>query len=218
MTGRQGQAADHEEAPLPPQASLELIEREGRQVGRQLGIDPAPIFGLWGVAWLLGWGAIYLASPGALGPLLPMWAAGVALGVLYAAAIALPIVRGVQAGRGVSGPSRVVGAMYGWSWTLGFCALTAINIGLMQHDLSEDTVSLLWSGSATLVIGLLYLAGGTLWCDRVQYLLGVWMLLTAAGSVFAGVPGDFAVLALAGGGGFLVQCAYYLLVRRAELP
>ncbi|MGH3672436.1 MAG: hypothetical protein ACRDSH_17680 [Pseudonocardiaceae bacterium] len=216
MTGRQGADADNEEASLPPQASLELIEREGRQACRQLGVDPAPIFGLWGVAWLLGWGAIYLASPGGPGPLLPMWAAGVILGVLYAAAIVLPIVRGVQAGRGVSGPSRVVGAMYGWSWTLGFCALTAINVGLMQHGLSDDTVSLLWSGTASLVIGLLYLAGGMLWRDRVQYLLGVWMLLTAAGSVFAGVPGDFAVLALAGGGGFLVQCAYYLLVRHAE--
>ncbi|MGH3631879.1 MAG: hypothetical protein ACRDRL_31120, partial [Sciscionella sp.] len=55
---------------------------------------------------------------------------------------------------------------------------------------------------------------GMLWRDTVQYALGVWMLITAAGSVFAGMPGDFLVLALAGGGGFLVQAGYYQFARR----
>lgn len=48
-----------------------------------------------------------------------------------------------------------------------------------------------------------------LWREPVQYALGVWMLVAGAGSVFAGVPGNFLVLALAGGGGFLVLAAYY---------
>ncbi|MGH3625810.1 MAG: hypothetical protein ACRDQ5_29235 [Sciscionella sp.] len=216
--GEQGRSAAAEDAPLSPQASLELIESERRQVGRRLGVDPAPIFGLWGAAWLLGWGAFYLASPLGPGPFLPVWGAGVILGVLSLAAIVLPIVQGVRAGRGVAGPSRLVGAMYGWSWTLGFWALTAINLGLMRQGLSEETISLLWSGGALLVIGLLYLAGGMLWKDRAQYALGVWMLITGAGSVFAGMPGNFLVLALAGGGGFLAQACYYTIVRRGACP
>jgi hypothetical protein len=39
--------------------------------------------------------------------------------------------------------------------------------------------------------------------------VGVWMLLVGAASVFAGAPANFAVLALAGGGGFLVAAARY---------
>lgn len=59
----------------------------------------------------------------------------------------------------------------------------------------------------------MYLAGGMLWRDRGQFALGVWMLIAGAGSAFAGVPGNFLVLALAGGGGMLLQSGYYLVAR-----
>jgi hypothetical protein len=47
--------------------------------------------------------------------------------------------------------------------------------------------------------------------DRFQYGLGLWMLVSAATSVFAGVPGNFAVVALAGGGGLLLAAGYFTL-------
>ena len=47
-----------------------------------------------------------------------------------------------------------------------------------------------------MVAGVLYLAGGVLFADRVQYGLGAWMLAVGAGSVEAGWPANFAVLAL----------------------
>lgn len=190
-------------APLSAEASAELIERERRSVGRRLAVNPAPIFAVWGVTFLVGWGACYLAAPG--GP--RVLAVGVAIAivvVLYAVAIAVPIVLGARAGRGVRGPSRLIGAMYGWTWTLGFLSLAAINTGLIRQGLAPATVSMLWTGTAQLVTGLIYLGGALLWRDLVQYALGVWMLIVAAGSVFAGMPGNFLVLALAGGGGFLV--------------
>jgi hypothetical protein len=37
----------------------------------------------------------------------------------------------------------------------------------------------------------------------------MWMLIVGAASVFAGAPGNFAVLSLAGGGGFLAAAALY---------
>jgi len=63
------------------------------------------------------------------------------------------VVTGTRAGRGVRGPSRMVGAMYGWSWTLGFSALAAVNIGVTRLGLPADAVTLLWSGSALLLVG-----------------------------------------------------------------
>lgn len=196
---------------LSPGASLEMIESERRNVRRGLGVDPAPVFGMWGVTFLLGWGACYLAVPQGPGPFLPVWAAVVLLVVLYVMSIALPIVLGARAGRGVRGPSRTVARMYGWAWALGFGALNLINGGLIQTGLPSATITLLWSGTSLLVMGLLYLAGGMVWRDHVHYALGVWMLAAGAGSVFAGYPGDFLVLSLAGGGGFLLWAGVALV-------
>jgi hypothetical protein len=50
-----------------------------------------------------------------------------------------------------------------------------------------------------------------MWQDRVQYGLGAWMLVTGASSVLAGVPGNFAVVSLAGGGGLLLAAGYFVL-------
>lgn len=204
---------DGDAAPLSAAASMELIERERQSVARRLGVNQAPIFAVWGVTFLVGWGACYLAAPG--GPrVLAVSAAIPIVVVLYLVAIAVPIVLGARAARGVRGPSRLTGAMYGWAWALGFLSLAAINTGLTRQGLAPATVSLLWTGTAQLVTGLIYLAGGMLWRDRVHYALGVWMLVVAAGSVFAGMPGDFLVLALAGGGGFLLWSVLSLVTGR----
>jgi hypothetical protein len=199
--------------PLMAEESLAVIERQRAEVSRRLGVNPALFFWLWGVAYLLGFGSIFLTY--GTDPLLPLasWVAAVITAVLFSAAMVVSAVYGARAGRGIHGPSRMVGAMYGWSWTLGFLGLVGVNIGLTRLGLSEDAVSLLWSGSSLLLGGVLYLAGGALWQDRFRYGLGVWMLLTGAGSVFAGVPGNFAVLSVAGGGGLLVTAGYFTLRR-----
>ena len=77
--------------------------------------------------------------------------------------------------------------------------------------LACDAMTLLWSGSALLLVGVLYLAGGALFQDRFQYGLGLWMLVSGAASVYAGVPGNFAVVSLAGGGGLFLAATYFVL-------
>ena len=121
-------------------------------------------------------------------------------------------------GRGVQGPSRTAGARYGWSWLLAFAGVSALNIGLSQHGLPASLAPLLWPGSAAVVAGVLYLAGGVLFADRVQYGLGAWMLAVGAGSVLAAWPANFAVLALAGGGGFLAAAVFILARARRARP
>jgi hypothetical protein len=196
---------------LPPAETLALIAQQQERVRRALRPGAVAVPAMWGVAWLVGFGVCYLA---AIGTGLPTWVAVVVTVALFAVAIALPVIQSARAGRGVTGPSQQVAAMYGASWGLAFGALTAINAALSdQAHLSGHAVTLLWSGTSLVVVGLLYLTGGALWREPVQYALGVWMLVVGAGSVFAGVPGNFLVLALAGGGGFLAMAAYYRLRR-----
>lgn len=206
-----------EDHPLSAGESLALIERQQLEVNRRLGVNVALFYGPWGAAYLLGFGSVFLTYPSAVPLLLPGWVAVVITGVLSVTAIVVSVVTGTRSGRGVRGPSRMVGAMYGWSWTLGFGALTAVMGGVGRLGLPAEAKTLLWSGCALLLVGVLYLAGGAIWQDRFQYGLGVFMLVTAAGSVFAGVPGNFAVLSLAGGGGLLLTAAYATL-RRPRRP
>ncbi|MEU7040606.1 hypothetical protein AB0A77_06040 [Streptomyces varsoviensis] len=201
--------------PLSPAASLALIESERGRLLRRRGVHPAPIFASWGIAWLIGFGLCYLAAPGGPSAPLPMWAAAAVLVALCLAAMVVPVVQGVRAGRGVRGPSRTTGAMYGACWALAFLALATVNLTLARRGLDADLTTLLWTGSSLTVTGVLYLAGGMLWQDRAQYLLGVWLLASAVAGVLAGVPGNFLVLSLAGGGGLLALALYYALRRPA---
>jgi hypothetical protein len=211
MAGNETGARLDDDHPLSAQESLALIARQHEESNRRLGVNVALFYGPWGAAYLLGFGSVLLTYPSALPFRLPGVVAAVIAGALFVGAMVVSVVTGTRAGRGVRGPSSMAGAMYGWSWTLGFGALTAVNIGVSRLGLPDDAVTLLWSGSSLLLIGVLYLAGGALWQDRFQYGLGVWMLVSGAGSVFAGVPGNFAVVSVAGGGGLLLAAAYFLL-------
>jgi len=69
------------------------------------------------------------------------------------------------------------------------------------------------NGFACVVVGLLYLAGGMLFEEVQMYAVGFWMLVTAGLAAFAGMPNVYLVMAVAGGGGFLVMVAVTHAVR-----
>lgn len=196
--------------PLSPEQALAVIAEQQTAVARELDVDPALLYGAWGIAYTAGFGAVFGSARGAL----PGWAGGAVLAVLVAAAAVVTTRHSVRAARGVGGPSRLAGALYGWSWALAFAGLTAMNAGLARAGLTPDQMALLWPASALVLVGVLYLAGGALWRDRLQFGLGGWVLLTGAVSVFAGTPANALLLAVAGGGGFLAAAAWFA-ARRA---
>jgi len=159
--------------------------------------------------WLFGFGVIYLVVNGWLGEFKMPWLGGVIAGLLFAVAAVFTFGAQVRRGRGVRGPSQRTAAMYGWSWLLAVVGVLALDLALEHQGLPSDLAPLLWTGSSLLAVGLLYIAGGMLWDDRLQYWLGAWVLVTGAASVTAGVSGNFAVLSLAGGGGFLIAAAAF---------
>ncbi|MDQ0372872.1 hypothetical protein [Cellulomonas humilata] len=159
------------------------------------------LFGLWGAAWLVGYGALWLTtrddgSPSAL-------AVGVAIasGVV---ALAVTVVHVMHRTRGIAGASAREGALYGVAWPVAFLAQSMIVGGLAQAGASGAVISLAANAIAALVVGLLYIAGGLLWRATSMYVLGAWMALTGAAAALTGFPDSYLVMALAGGGGLLV--------------
>jgi hypothetical protein len=200
-----------EDEPMSAEESLNLIAQQNRRTRRELGGGPARMLAAWAFAWIVGWGFTYVTvQPGVA---IPGWVAGaIVVPLLFLGAMAYTAYVNIRAGRGIRGPTRTVGAMYGYGWSLSSIGLMVIDIRITQFQaLSSDQVSLLWSGTWLLLTGVMYLAGGMVWQDKLMYGLGAWMIVSAALSVLVGYPHNFLVLTICGGGGFLLGATIYFV-------
>ncbi|MEV0247886.1 ABC transporter permease [Nocardia sp. NPDC050712] len=159
----------------------------------------------FGLAWLLGYGAFALTH--GADPPFPAAVAGVLLfGGLLAGLVVTGVVA-VRAHREADGHAAVVGKLLAAAWVLGFGALTVL-ISALSAALDEPQVqTLLWPTGAGLVVGMIYLAGGLAYRDVPQYVLGAWLAVTSSIALYFGGAGLYWVLAVAGGGGYLVATA-----------
>jgi hypothetical protein len=198
-----------DDQPRTPDEMLALLEAERRRAAAALEPDIRLVYGVWGGAWLIGFGVLWLsaATRGTPGPL-----AAAVFAVLMTGAMVVTVVHSVRRTAGVRGRSARVGAMYGWTWGLAFAALSVIMGSANRLGVGAEAVGVLWTALAGLLVGILYLIGGALWQDRVQYGLGIWVLGCSAAGAVVGFPGCYLVMGLAGGGGFAV--AALLLGRR----
>ncbi|GII90430.1 hypothetical protein [Sinosporangium siamense] len=196
----------HEDgAPVSVAESLRLIEREQAQARRRLVPNLALVYIMWGVAWLVGYGLLFLRfGPGGqvLVPM-PAFLPLATLGVLGAAAVVATAVTGCRGSRAVAGPSRVQGAMYGWSWALGFLVLMVLGAKVTPF-MPPEYVQLFYAAGSGAVVGLLYSVGGAVFQERYLFMLGVWIIVTDVLGILAGPGWHSLVTALASGLGMIL--------------
>ncbi|WP_277213529.1 hypothetical protein [Isoptericola croceus] len=204
---------DHHDDGAPPPAgdpafdpaeTLRIIEESQQRARKGIEVDGRLLYLVWGLAWGIGYLVLWTSARDQGGP--PTGPAFPIFGTLLIAAIVITIVHSVRRGSGTRGPSRRAGAMYGWSWMLGFLAYPFIIAGIARAGASEEVIALVANALACVVVGLMYLAGGTFFPDNRLFVLGLWILLTGGVATVAGMPGTYLVMAIAGGGGFLVMC------------
>jgi len=185
-----------------PAETLRLIQVQQDRARAATEPDGRLLYLAWGIAWLVGYLCLYL-SAGADGQAAP-WAFVVFSGAIVSA-VAFTIVHSVTRTAGTRGVSARTGAMYGWSWMLGFLTLGLVLGGLARAGASEEVMALASNAFACVVVGLLYLGGAAAFQDVRLFVLGVWILLVAAVATYAGLPLTYLVMAALGGGGFLVM-------------
>ncbi|MER6910132.1 ABC transporter permease [Streptomyces sp. NPDC000594] len=180
-------------------------------------LDNRPSYLAFGLAWLIGHGAAALAH--GADPLVPMPSAlpqFLLVGGLLAATVTTGAVA-ARAGRGVTGGAALTAHLLTGGWAVGFGSLFLL-ITALSGALDEGVVhTLMWPAASGLVVGLLYLAGGAVHRDLLQYGLGCWLALTSTAALFLDRPGLYAALALAGGGSYLVAAALEPRRRAAAL-
>lgn len=192
---------------LDARQAAELLRRSADHARGRLMVNQPLIYGAWGLAWLIGCGAMWLSVlgqhpfRGAAG-----WASAV-LGVGIGLAIVVTAIATVRASRGIGGVSASQGMIFGLAWPAGFAALFII-IGAASHfGASAQVMGVLGAAGPLLLIGLIYMVAAGMWLDRVMFCLGVWALVVAAAGAWTGPVGVLFMDAVAGGGGFLAASA-----------
>jgi hypothetical protein len=197
-------------AGLDPAETLRMIRQQQEAARDAVEPDGRVLFGAWGLAWLIGYLAMWSTARDTGTP--AAWAGWVLAGCIVGAT-ALTIVHSVTRTSGTRGASARVGAMYGWTWFLAFTAFGVMLGAMGDAGASAEVQAIAANGFACVIVGLLYLAGGMLFEELRMYAIGGWMLVTAVLAAFAGMPNTYFVMAVAGGGGFLVMVAVEQVIR-----
>lgn len=197
-----GTADGAEDLPLDPALARAIIAAERTRVRTTAYTDDRVVFGIWATAWGIGYAVLWATSGDGV-ERMPWWAWAV-FGSLIISGVVGTVVHSLRRMSGMAGRSRRTGQLYGWSWFVAFTAAQVLLGGLARAGLPPEGMTLAANGTSALIVGILYMAGGALWEDRAQFALGVWMALVAAVATLVGLPGTFAVMCLAGGGGMAV--------------
>lgn len=156
----------------------------------------------WGVAWLVGFMAIFLHG----GPndkaivAMPAWVPLTVLFALLLGAGVITAVLGVQVfgGDAVDPESRRKGVYYGLAWLIGFIALI-LTTSMITKGLTSTQAGLIWGATATGLTAVLHLAGSAIWLDRGQFRLGIWIIVVNFIAAAAGAVWQPLILAIGGG-------------------
>ncbi|MEV7806001.1 hypothetical protein AB0O28_23940 [Microbispora sp. NPDC088329] len=199
------QAPDAETAPADPGSLLRLIQTEQRQARHRLYVNPLSVHVPWGLAWLIGYGLIFLryGPDGRVMLDTPRVLPWLVLILCCAAALTATII-GIRRGtRHISGQSSHQSMMYGLAWCFGLLSVTAVAARLDEMlDLSHRI--LMWSSLTTAVVGMLYIAGAAIWHSWYLFGCGLWIVVANSAGLVAGPGWHALVTALAGGGGLIV--------------
>ncbi|WP_069166186.1 ABC transporter permease [Nocardia altamirensis] len=167
-------------------------------------VDNLATYVSFGAAYLLGHGAAALSKGDDPFVSLPGWLPLALLGGGLAVGIGYSIRAANRAQRGASTADILSGKLLGFSWASAFVALFLAITGLAAVVEHPDLQTMLWPVGSGLIVGLLYLGEGAVRRNVLHYALGTWLALTSTAALFFGATGLFWVLAIAGGGGYLV--------------
>lgn len=161
----------------------------------------------WGLAWLVGHGSFALSRGGQPLLSLPTLLPPLLLGAGMLTAAVITVRSSMRAQRELTRPAKDAHSLYGIAWLTTFAVLTLL-ITALDQVLNDALVStLLWPAGSAIVVGLMYITGGVLQRDIVEYGLGTYLAVLGAAVVFLGSPGHYGALAVAGSAAYFLAAA-----------
>jgi len=216
-TGITSAPGSGETAALDAQDAAAIMQQARERAGSELRIRRPVLFVTWGLAVLIGYGAMWLSVRGQhpfQGPAWPTLLLALLL-LAIAAIITAQVVD--RAASGVGGRSEVQRGIFVLALAAGYAALLIEKIALVGAGVSRPIQAVLGVTAPMLVAGLVFVAtsASTTGLNWPRLILGLWLLAVAAGASWAGPVTVLAVCALAGGGGVLLMAAIEPRLHRA---
>lgn len=200
---------DDEDTTRTPGEMLALVRDQQRSIEGQRGVYVPLILLSWGVAWLLGFGALWLID----GP--DAFALPIAIGapifvILLAGAGAVSTVLGIRSSRGLRAgkDGAFPGIVYGQAWWVGSIAIFVLGEGLVRNGMERPLLGIFYPSAYVFFVGIMYVMGAAIWRAAPMLILGGWSIVVAVVAPFAGQPAHLLVFAFAGGGGFLMVATW----------
>lgn len=198
------------ETRLDPAAALSAIEDQQSILHMRTGVRSAPLLAAWGLAWLLGYGALRLGLRPDFTMSAPHTVFFVAVLICAGLYTAVYISRRV---RGIRGGSVDQGALLGAAWcgafVLWFVAIgrTGSLLAAMGTVQAREAGVILSNAGPCLIVGALFLASSAVWQERTLGAVGGWILITTTAATIVGGSAMLLIMSLAGGGGMLLAAA-----------
>ena len=209
---------DLDESLVDPAAALALIRQQQDALDRdQVGRIPVILL-VWGIAWFVGFAALWSGYAGG-NPWfqIPLGQAGITFAVAMIGAAGISTWIAMRLNRGVSGPSNFSGAVYGIGWPIAAFSAYLIGVALAVNGMDRELQSLFFPAIFALVTGTMYLMGAAVWRSVDQLVLGIIILIAGTAAPFFGAPTNNIVMALLGGGSFLIAgLVMHLNLRRGR--
>jgi len=202
-----------------PAEMLALMKDQQRSIEGQRGAFVPLILLSWGVAWLIGFGALWLIDGPGDAFSLPIWIAAAVFIALLVGAGVLSTVFGIRSSRGLrtGKDAAFVGLVYGQAWWVGSLAIFALGQALVFNGMDVDILRIFYPSAYIFFAGLMYVMAAAIWKAIPMLILGGWSILVSVLAPFAGYPTQHLVYALAGGGGFLIVALWsWIWTRRAR--
>jgi hypothetical protein len=196
--------ADEETGMDLQQASAILQETRDR-ARRALVVRRPVLLAVWGAAWMVSDGVIWLSVRGQRPYNGPTPAALLTLTMVIAAAAVFAVIYVGRAGSGVGGLSVLQRRILLLSYLGGYVALFTLEAAIDHAGASRAVLGVYGAAAPILLVALIIAASAAVFLDWSLLGLGLWLLAVAAGSGFAGPVTVWAVSALAGGGALLVM-------------
>lgn len=164
-------------------------------------------FAAWGLLYIFGYGLVWLLVRRQQ-PFRGPDPAAFATIALIALAVTLISVEQTRSETGVRGLSAVQRRAFELSTLAGFAAMFTLEGALFRAGASRPVLVVFEAAAPIMVIGLLYLARSATVFDWPVAALGLWLVIVAAVSGYAGPRAVWGVDALAVGPAFLLVAAF----------
>jgi hypothetical protein len=207
---------DDDAPPASAAESLALIQKERVNAARNIGLNPLLYYLPWGLAWLIGFGLLFLryGPGGRVFVDLPDWLPLASLFVLMALAMLSTVLVSAVRGRGVEGRSSWQGSAYGFAWFFSFAGV-GTTMNHFARLLPEEERGLLWACASVGLVGAMYMCGAAIWLSRDMFIFGAWLTVINIAGVLAGAGWHSLIISLGGGGGLVLLGLVFAVRQRA---